>query len=82
MVFPQALKSGLKPSFSLKSKVAVPKLQFWNSLYALVFLPHRINIQERHAPYRQRVSRGQQFQIQNFLTPKMPRIIILVSFCS
>jgi hypothetical protein len=33
MVFPQALgKSGLKPAFSLKSKVAVPKLQFWNSL--------------------------------------------------
>jgi hypothetical protein len=33
MVFPQALgKSGLKPAFSLKSKVAVPKLKFWNSL--------------------------------------------------
>jgi hypothetical protein len=33
MVFPQALgKSGLKPAFSLKSKVAVPKLEFWNSL--------------------------------------------------
>jgi SAM-dependent methyltransferase len=31
--FPQALgKSVLKPAFSLKSKVAVPKLQFWNSL--------------------------------------------------
>jgi hypothetical protein len=34
MVFPQALgKSGLKPAFSRKSKVAVPKLKFWNSLY-------------------------------------------------
>jgi hypothetical protein len=33
MVFPQALgKSGLKPAFSRKSKVAVPKLKFWNSL--------------------------------------------------
>jgi hypothetical protein len=33
MVFPQALgKSGLKPAFSPKSKVAVPKLEFWNSL--------------------------------------------------
>jgi hypothetical protein len=33
MVFPQSLgKSGLKPAFSLKSKAAVPKLQFWNSL--------------------------------------------------
>jgi hypothetical protein len=33
MVFPQAPgKSGLKPAFSLKSKVAVPKLKFWNSL--------------------------------------------------
>jgi hypothetical protein len=31
--FSQALgKSGLKPAFSLKSKVAVPKLKFWNSL--------------------------------------------------
>jgi hypothetical protein len=36
MVFPQALgKSGLKPAFSLKSKVAVPKLKFWNSLVLL-----------------------------------------------
>jgi hypothetical protein len=26
-------KSGLKPAFPLKSKVAVPKLEFWNSLY-------------------------------------------------
>jgi hypothetical protein len=25
-------KSGLKPAFSIKSKVAVPKLKFWNSL--------------------------------------------------
>jgi hypothetical protein len=33
MVFPQALgKCGLKPAFSRKSKVAVPKLKFWNSL--------------------------------------------------
>jgi hypothetical protein len=24
--------SGLKPAFSIKSKVAVPKLKFWNSL--------------------------------------------------
>jgi hypothetical protein len=33
MVFPQALgKSGLKPAFSRTSKVAVPKLKFWNSL--------------------------------------------------
>jgi hypothetical protein len=33
MVFPQALgKSGLKPAFSPKSKVAVSKLKFWNSL--------------------------------------------------
>jgi hypothetical protein len=33
MVFTQVLeKSGLKPAFSLASKVAVPKLQFWNSL--------------------------------------------------
>jgi hypothetical protein len=32
MVFPQALgKSGLKPAFSPKAKVAVPKLKFWNS---------------------------------------------------
>jgi hypothetical protein len=31
---PQALgKSGLKPAFSLKSKVTVPKLKFWNSLF-------------------------------------------------
>jgi hypothetical protein len=29
----QALgKNGLKPGFSIKSKVAVPKLKFWNSL--------------------------------------------------
>jgi hypothetical protein len=33
MVFPQALgKSGLKPAFFHKSKAAVPKLEFWNSL--------------------------------------------------
>jgi hypothetical protein len=33
MVFPQAPgKSSLKPAFSRKSKVAVPKLKFWNSL--------------------------------------------------
>jgi hypothetical protein len=25
-------ESGLRPAFPLKSKVAVPKLQFWNSL--------------------------------------------------
>jgi hypothetical protein len=25
-------KSGLKPAFSIKSKVAVPKLKFWDSL--------------------------------------------------
>jgi hypothetical protein len=34
MVFPQALgKIGPKPAFSLKSKVAVPELKFWNSFY-------------------------------------------------
>ncbi|MDR1220673.1 MAG: hypothetical protein LBK73_13820, partial [Treponema sp.] len=25
-------KSGLKPAFSIKSKVVVPKLKFWNNL--------------------------------------------------
>jgi hypothetical protein len=34
MVLEQALrKIGLKPAFSIKSKVAVPKLKFWNSFY-------------------------------------------------
>ncbi|MDR1229799.1 MAG: hypothetical protein LBK61_00190 [Spirochaetaceae bacterium] len=36
MVLEQALrKIGLKPAFSIKSKVAVPKLQFWNSFKSL-----------------------------------------------
>jgi hypothetical protein len=39
LVFPQAPgKSGLKPAFSLESRVAVPKLKFWNSLAGQSFL--------------------------------------------
>jgi hypothetical protein len=30
-------KSGLKPVFSIKSKVVVPKLKFWNNLNFLLF---------------------------------------------
>jgi hypothetical protein len=42
MVFPQPLgKSGLKPAFSPKAKVAVPKLKFWNSLNLQKFAKFR-----------------------------------------
>jgi hypothetical protein len=42
MVFSQALgKSGLKPAFSRKSKVAVLKLKFWNSLIDIIEIHSR-----------------------------------------
>jgi hypothetical protein len=38
LVLKQALgKSGQTPAFSYKSKVAVPKLKFWNSLNGVNF---------------------------------------------
>jgi hypothetical protein len=45
LVLPKALgKSGLKPTFPLKSKVVVPILKFWNSLVYLELLQKHLPV--------------------------------------